>query len=141
MNEQWWQRGCQALDIQARDKAQVRQQQLTKPAGSLGQLERLAIELAAMQGSQRPQIERLWISVFAGDHGVVAEGVSAYLQAVTGQMLRNFVSGGAAISVLAKQLGATLEVIDLGTALPPGDDCRAVTDGPGRWSGQRAARP
>jgi nicotinate-nucleotide--dimethylbenzimidazole phosphoribosyltransferase len=118
MSEQWWQQGCQALDIQARDKAQVRQQQLTKPAGSLGQLERLAIELAAMQGSQRPQIERLWISVFAGDHGVVAEGVSAYPQAVTGQMLRNFVSGGAAISVLAKQLGAPLEVIDLGTALP-----------------------
>lgn len=118
MSEQWWQQGCQALDMQARDKAQARQQQLTKPAGSLGQLEQLAIELAAMQGSQRPQIERLWISIFAGDHGVVAEGVSAYPQAVTGQMLRNFVSGGAAISVLARQLGATLEVLDLGTALP-----------------------
>ncbi|MGG5871028.1 nicotinate-nucleotide--dimethylbenzimidazole phosphoribosyltransferase [Pseudomonas peli] len=118
MSEQWWQQGCQALDIPARSKAQARQQQLTKPAGSLGQLEQLAIELAAMQGSQRPQVEQLWISIFAGDHGVVAEGVSAFPQAVTGQMLRNFVGGGAAISVLAKQLGATLEVIDLGTALP-----------------------
>ncbi len=118
MSEQWWQQGCKALDIPARNKARERQQQLTKPAGSLGQLEHLAVELAAMQGSQRPQVEQLWISIFAGDHGVVAEGVSAFPQAVTGQMLRNFVSGGAAISVLAKQLGATLEVIDLGTALP-----------------------
>lgn len=118
MSEQWWQQGCQALDMPARSKAQARQQQLTKPAGSLGQLEQLAINLAAMQGSPRPQVEQLWISIFAGDHGVVAEGVSAFPQAVTGQMLRNFVNGGAAISVLAKQLGATLEVIDLGTALP-----------------------
>ena len=117
MSEQWWQQGCQALDRPARNTAEARQQQLTKPAGSLGQLEQLAIELAAMQGSQRPQVDRLWISIFAGDHGVVAEGVSAFPQAVTGQMLRNFVNGGAAISVLAKQLGATLEVIDLGTAL------------------------
>ncbi|MFP6798670.1 MAG: nicotinate-nucleotide--dimethylbenzimidazole phosphoribosyltransferase, partial [Pseudomonas sp.] len=118
MSEQWWQQGCKALDIPARNKAGERQQQLTKPAGSLGQLEHLAVELAAMQGSQRPQVEQLWVSIFAGDHGVVAEGVSAFPQAVTGQMLRNFVSGGAAISVLAKQLGATLEVIDLGTAFP-----------------------
>ncbi|SEE28699.1 nicotinate-nucleotide--dimethylbenzimidazole phosphoribosyltransferase [Pseudomonas anguilliseptica] len=118
MSEQWWQQGCQALDSAARNTAEARQQQLTKPAGSLGQLEQVAIDLAAMQGSQRPQVEQLWISIFAGDHGVVAEGVSAFPQAVTGQMLRNFVNGGAAISVLAKQLGATLEVIDLGTALP-----------------------
>jgi nicotinate-nucleotide--dimethylbenzimidazole phosphoribosyltransferase len=118
MSEQWWQQGCQALDMPARSMAQARQLELTKPAGSLGQLEQLAIDLAAMQGSQRPQVEQLWISIFAGDHGVVAEGVSAFPQAVTGQMLRNFVNGGAAISVLAKQLGATLEVIDLGAALP-----------------------
>ncbi|MGB4075049.1 nicotinate-nucleotide--dimethylbenzimidazole phosphoribosyltransferase [Pseudomonas sp.] len=118
MSLQWWQQGCQPLDLVARNKAQARQLELTKPAGSLGQLEQLAIRLAAMQGSQRPSIEQLWISIFAGDHGVVAEGVSAFPQAVTGQMLRNFVSGGAAISVLAKQLGATLEVIDLGTAVP-----------------------
>jgi nicotinate-nucleotide--dimethylbenzimidazole phosphoribosyltransferase len=105
VSEQWWQQGCQALDRPARNTAEARQEQL-------------AIDLAAMQGSQRPQVDRLWISIFAGDHGVVAEGVSAFPQAVTGQMLRNFVNGGAAISVLAKQLGATLEVIDLGTALP-----------------------
>ncbi|SFI42973.1 nicotinate-nucleotide-dimethylbenzimidazole phosphoribosyltransferase [Pseudomonas guineae] len=133
MSEQWWQQGCQALDMTARSQAQARQQQLTKPAGSLGQLEQLAIALAAMQGSQRPQVEQLWISIFAGDHGVVAEGVSAYPQAVTGQMLRNFVSGGAAISVLAKQLGATLEVIDLGIAVPlePLAGVRHLPIGPG----------
>jgi nicotinate-nucleotide--dimethylbenzimidazole phosphoribosyltransferase len=105
----------------ARDKAQTRQQQLTKPSGSLGQLEGLAIQLAALQGREKPMIEQLWIVIFAGDHGVVAEGVSAFPQAVTGQMLRNFVAGGAAISVLARQLGASLEVIDLGTALPLDD--------------------
>jgi nicotinate-nucleotide--dimethylbenzimidazole phosphoribosyltransferase len=118
MSLQWWQQACQPLDLVARNKAQARQLELTKPAGSLGQLESLVIHLAAMQGSQHPRIEQVWISIFAGDHGVVAEGVSAYPQAVTGQMLRNFVGGGAAISVLAKQLGATLEVIDLGTAVP-----------------------
>lgn len=118
MSEQWWQQGCQAADMVVRNKAQARQQQLTKPAGSLGQLEQVAIQLAALQGNQRPSIERISIAIFAGDHGVVAEGVSAFPQEVTAQMLGNFVGGGAAISVLARQLGATLEVIDLGTATP-----------------------
>lgn len=133
MSEQWWQQSCQALNASVRRKAQARQQQLTKPAGSLGQLEQLAIELAAMQGNQRPQVDNLWISIFAGDHGVVAEGVSAFPQAVTGQMLHNFVNGGAAISVLAKQLGATLEVIDLGLAEPlqPLRGVRQLHIGPG----------
>jgi len=118
MSLHWWQGPCQSLDPVARSKAQTRQLQLTKPAGSLGQLEQVAVHLAALQGRERPSVGRLWISIFAADHGVVAEGVSAYPQAVTGQMLRNFVSGGAAISVLARQLDAALEVIDLGTALP-----------------------
>ena len=118
MSEQWWQQACQAADTVVRNKAQTRQQQLTKPAGSLGQLEQVAIQLAALQGNQRPSVERISIAIFAGDHGVVAEGISAFPQEVTGQMLRNFVGGGAAISVLARQLGATLEVIDLGTATP-----------------------
>ncbi|MGQ7957152.1 nicotinate-nucleotide--dimethylbenzimidazole phosphoribosyltransferase [Pseudomonas sp. SP16.1] len=118
MSLHWWQGPCQPLDHVARAKAEARQQQLTKPAGSLGRLEALAIQLAAQQGSDIPTLERLWIAIFAGDHGVVAEGVSAYPQAVTGQMLRNFIGGGAAISVLADQLDAALEVIDLGTAVP-----------------------
>ena len=118
MSEQWWQHDCRAADARVREQALARQQQLTKPAGSLGRLEHLAVQLAALQGEQRPGVERIAISIFAGDHGVVAEGVSAFPQAVTGQMLANFVGGGAAISVLARQLGATLEVIDLGTATP-----------------------
>ena len=116
MNEFWWQAACQPLDHVARQKAEQRQARLTKPTGALGRLEQLAVELAAMQGRECPHLEQPWIAVFAGDHGVVAEGVSAYPQEVTRQMLHNFVAGGAAISVLAHQLQARIEVIDLGTA-------------------------
>lgn len=95
--------------------ARHRQAQLTKPAGSLGELESVAIRLAGLQGRECPQVDRVHISVFAADHGVAAENVSAFPQAVTAQMIGNFAAGGAAISVLARHLGATLEVIDLGT--------------------------
>lgn len=115
---EWWNEPCHMLDESVRAQALARQDQLTKPRGALGQLEALAVSLAAMQGCERPQVERLHVSVFAGDHGVVEEGVSAYPQSVTGQMLRNFVGGGAALSVLSKRLGAPLEVIDLGTVEP-----------------------
>ena len=118
MTETWWLNSCKASDALAYQQALARQQQLTKPAGSLGQLEALAVQLAGLQGRVKPTVEQVWIAIFAGDHGVVAEGVSAYPQAVTGQMLHNFVSGGAAISVLAQQLTAQLEVIDLGTVTP-----------------------
>ena len=118
MTQPWWRDACQPLDRDAMEQARARQQQLTKPAGSLGQLERLAITLAGLQGRERPSLEQVAITVFAGDHGVVEEGVSAYPQAVTGQMLSNFVGGGAAISVLARQLTATLQVVDLGTVEP-----------------------
>ncbi|MBB3104263.1 nicotinate-nucleotide--dimethylbenzimidazole phosphoribosyltransferase [Azomonas macrocytogenes] len=114
----WWQTSCRLPNEQTRQAAQARQDELTKPRGALGRLEALAIRLASLQDSATPTVDRTWIAVFAGDHGVVAEGVSAYPQAVTGEMLRNFVRGGAAISVLARQLGATLEVIDLGTVTP-----------------------
>lgn len=103
------------LDEAARAAALARQAQLTKPAGSLGQLETLAVTLAAMQGRALPRIHQPWISIFAADHGVAAEGVSAFPQDVTQQMLANFVGGGAAISVLAREAGATLEVVDVGT--------------------------
>lgn len=118
MTDFWWLNPCKAVDAEAVAQANARQQQLTKPAGSLGQLENLAVQLAGLQGRVKPSLEHLWITIFAGDHGVVAEGVSAYPQEVTGQMLHNFVSGGAAISVLARQLQAQLEVIDLGTVNP-----------------------
>ncbi|MCP3752218.1 nicotinate-nucleotide--dimethylbenzimidazole phosphoribosyltransferase [Pseudomonas sp. SBB6] len=115
MSQTWWLEACRPVDQAVREQALARQQQLTKPAGSLGRLEQLAVQLAGLQGQLKPSVEQVWIAIFAGDHGVVAEGISAYPQAVTGQMLHNFVSGGAAISVLARQLNAQLEVIDLGT--------------------------
>ncbi|QHF46169.1 nicotinate-nucleotide--dimethylbenzimidazole phosphoribosyltransferase [Pseudomonas sp. S35] len=118
MSDTWWLNPCKAIDASAYEQALARQQQLTKPAGSLGQLEALAVQLAGLQGQVKPSMDQLWIAIFAGDHGVVAEGVSAYPQEVTGQMLHNFVSGGAAISVLARQLDAQLEVVDLGTVSP-----------------------
>jgi len=118
MSNSWWLTPAQAIDVQIREEALARQQQLTKPAGSLGQLERLAVQLAGLQGRVKPKVDNLWIAIFAGDHGVVAEGVSAFPQEVTGQMLHNFISGGAAISVLARQLSAQLDVVDLGTVSP-----------------------
>jgi nicotinate-nucleotide--dimethylbenzimidazole phosphoribosyltransferase len=111
----WWQGACRQPDSAASAAATMRQSQLTKPAGALGQLEAIAIQLAGLQGCEQPQIQRPWLSLFAGDHGVVAEGVSAYPQAVTAQMLHNFVSGGAAVSVLARVQNIPLEVVDLGT--------------------------
>lgn len=101
------------------EAARIRQQQLTKPAGSLGRLEDIAVRLAGLQGIDLPAADQISISVFAADHGVCAEGISAFPQAVTGQMIANFVSGGAAISVMARQLDARLEIINLGTATPP----------------------
>lgn len=118
MTQTWWLNPCKPVDLNIVEQATARQQQLTKPAGSLGRLESVAVQLAGLQGQVKPTLSQVWIAIFAGDHGVVAEGVSAFPQEVTGQMLLNFVSGGAAISVLARQLGAQLEVVDLGTVNP-----------------------
>lgn len=114
----WWQQPCPGLDLSLVESARQRQRQLTKPTGSLGRLEQLAVELAGLQQRPLPAVDRVNISIFAADHGVVAEGISAYPQQVTGQMLGNFLRGGAAISVLARQLGANLHVLDLGLAHP-----------------------
>ena len=103
-----------------RKVAEARQAVLTKPPGALGRMESLAIQLAAMQGKEKPTLERVRIVVYAGDHGIAAEGVSAFPQAVTAEMVRNFSNGGAAISVLARELKAELEVINLGTVVDPG---------------------
>jgi nicotinate-nucleotide--dimethylbenzimidazole phosphoribosyltransferase len=111
----WWQDPVKPLNAAARNRAAERQNTLTKPPGSLGRLEEIALVLAAMQGREKPQLKQPAITVFAADHGVVAEGVAAFPQAVTQQMLANFVAGGAAISVLARELGARLEVVDVGT--------------------------
>jgi len=115
MSFKWLETPAAALNHAALAAAQARQRQLTKPPGSLGYLEEIAIRLAAMQGTQQPSLERVGIVVFAADHGIAAEGVSAFPQAVTGQMILNFARGGAAISVLARNLGASLEVVDVGS--------------------------
>src|SRR6059036_1488241 len=88
---------------------------LTKPPGSLGRLEEIAARLAVLRGGT-PRVERPVIFTFAADHGVVAEGVSAYPQVVTAQMVENFLRGGAAVNVLARQAGARVVVADFGVA-------------------------
>lgn len=120
MTPAWLALPCRTPDAAAAARAAARQAQLTKPPGSLGRLEALAVQLAALQGRERPALARVQVCVFAADHGVAAQGVSAFPQAVTAQMLRNFVTGGAAVSVLARTEGAALEVVNLGTADDPG---------------------
>lgn len=115
MNVTWLDTPAKLLDQTFLAAARARQDQLTKPPGSLGRLEEIAVRLAAMQGTQQPSLERVRIVVFAADHGIAEEGVSAFPQAVTGQMIANFARGGAAISVLARSLGADLEVVDAGS--------------------------
>ncbi len=112
----WWLDATAVLSDRARDNAQIHQDQLTKPQGSLGRLESIAIELAAMQNTSKPQIKQPHMLVFAGDHGVVTQGVSAFPQSVTIAMLANFVNGGAAVATLCKQQGIQLSVINCGTA-------------------------
>lgn len=106
------------LDGAALVGARARQDTLTKPPGSLGRLEEVAIRLAGITGRARPILNRKAIVVMAGDHGVVAEGVSAYPAAVTPQMVANFLHGGAAINVLARATNARVVVVDVGVATP-----------------------
>ncbi|MBW2284327.1 MAG: nicotinate-nucleotide--dimethylbenzimidazole phosphoribosyltransferase [Deltaproteobacteria bacterium] len=97
-----------------RMKAQERLDSLTKPKGSLGRLEELAARVVAVREEERPSLEKREVFVFVGDHGVVSDGVSAYPQEVTALMVNNFLSGGAAINVLARSVGAEVSVIDVG---------------------------
>src|SRR5262245_14378410 len=95
-------------------KAQKRLDSLTKPQGSLGKLEELARRIAVIQSKVPPRLGRKLLFVFAADHGITAEGVSAYPKEVTAQMTYNFLRGGAAINVLARHYGVEVEVIDIG---------------------------
>ncbi|MFZ5775682.1 MAG: nicotinate-nucleotide--dimethylbenzimidazole phosphoribosyltransferase [Thermodesulfobacteriota bacterium] len=98
-------------------QAQARLDNLTKPRGSLGRLEELAARTCAMRGTLAAKVDKKVILTFAGDHGVVAEGVSAFPQEVTPQMVLNFLSGGAGVNVLARHVGAEVRVIDVGVAV------------------------
>ena len=105
-------------DAQARRAAELRQQHLTKPPGSLGRLEDLSVQIAGILGTDRPALRGKTVIVAAGDHGVVSQGVTGYPQGVTAQMLANFLSGGAAVSVMARRAGVNLVVVDAGIATP-----------------------
>jgi len=102
------------LDPSWRARAQERLDQLTKPRGSLGRLEDLAAWYVTVREEMFPTINKKVVVIFAGDHGVVAEGVSAYPQEVTFQMVANFIQGGAGINVLARHVGAEVEIVDIG---------------------------
>lgn len=115
----WWLEQCKTPSQDKEDCAQQRQLQLTKPTASLSELESIAVQLAGLQDTFTPNVAQPWISIFAGDHGVMAENISAYPQAVTRQMLQNFMTGGACISVIAKEYNAKLQVIDCGTVGEP----------------------
>lgn len=104
------------LDEASMAAARGRQDTLTKPQGSLGRLEELSIQLAGITGQPRPRVPRKAVIVMAGDHGVVRNGVSAFPAEVTPQMVYNFLAGGAAINVLARQAGARVAVVDVGVA-------------------------
>ncbi|MGB0084149.1 MAG: nicotinate-nucleotide--dimethylbenzimidazole phosphoribosyltransferase [Rhodomicrobiaceae bacterium] len=112
-----------------RDAARARQQQLTKPAGSLGRLEDCAIFLAGWGHQPEPRIDKARVIVFAGNHGVTARGVSPFPPDVTEQMVANFAHGGAAINALAKACHVELEVVALSLDRPTGDISREAAMG------------
>ena len=125
------------LDAAAMAGAGRRLDALTKPPGSLGRLEELAIRLAGIRGDEAPSIARRTIVIVAADHGIAGRGVSAYPPEVTAQMVANFLSGGAAINVLASLVGADVVVVDAGVAGPiprqpggPSDSSRRFVSAP-----------
>lgn len=115
---------CLALplgDLAAAAAVQARQACLTKPPGSLGRLEEIAAFLACWQGRAMPRLEQVEVLIFAGNHGVVAQGVSPYPAAVTAQMVGNFAAGGAAINQIARVAGAGLRVVPVIIDTPTAD--------------------
>ena len=113
-------------DMPSADEAAVaaareREGQLTKPAGSLGRLEEISAFMAGWQGSARPHVDKPLVAVFAGNHGVVAQGVSPFPQSVTQAMVANFTAGGAAINQICKTFDISLKVYELALEKPTGD--------------------
>jgi nicotinate-nucleotide--dimethylbenzimidazole phosphoribosyltransferase len=106
----------QSTDPRLLAQAQARLDRLTKPIGSLGRLEELAARYVMITGEMKPKVPRGAVFTFAADHGVTAEGVSAYPSAVTPQMVLNFLRGGAGVNVLARHVGIEVRVVDIGVA-------------------------
>ncbi len=104
------------VDAEAAAATQRRLDRLTKPQGSLGRLEQLAVQYCAITGERKPAVPRGRVCTFAADHGVVDEGVSAYPRDVTAQMVLNFLRGGAGVNVLARHAGVDVRVVDIGVA-------------------------
>ena len=134
-------------DAGARRRAEARQLRLTKPPGSLGRLEQVSVQLAGIFATEKPRIRGQAVIVAAADHGVVAQGVTGYTQAVTGQMVQNFLEGGAAVSVLSRLLGVRQMIVDAGVAgeiqdqpdlrrLSAGHGTKDITQGPAMSSRQ-----
>ncbi|HEX7124645.1 MAG TPA: nicotinate-nucleotide--dimethylbenzimidazole phosphoribosyltransferase, partial [Thermodesulfobacteriota bacterium] len=129
------------LPPDAEAPARARLDRLTKPKGSLGRLEGLAARVAALQGTDRPVAAPAAVFVFAADHGVAADGVSAYPQVVTREMIRNFIKGGAAVNALARAVGADVVVVDVGVAGDPFGAPGGEVRGPGGRLLCRRVRP
>lgn len=108
--------GIKELDCQAIQEVKDHQNRLTKPQGSLGILEAISIQLGGITGRKCPDLGKKAVVVMAADHGVVAEGISAFPSEVTPQMVHNFIQGGAAINVLSRHVGADVLVVDVGVA-------------------------
>jgi nicotinate-nucleotide--dimethylbenzimidazole phosphoribosyltransferase len=106
----------QQPDACVAEETQRRLDRLTKPVGSLGRLEELAVQYCSITGERKPAVPRGMVFTFAADHGVVDEGVSAYPRSVTAQMVLNFLRGGAAVNVLARHAGVEIRVVDIGVA-------------------------
>ncbi|HET9868736.1 MAG TPA: nicotinate-nucleotide--dimethylbenzimidazole phosphoribosyltransferase, partial [Nitrospira sp.] len=104
------------VDMEVAARTQRRLDRLTKPQGSLGRLEQLAVQYCAITSEAKPAVPRGRIYTFAADHGVVDEGVSAYPRDVTAQMVLNFLRGGAGVNVLARHAGVEVRVVDIGVA-------------------------
>lgn len=116
--QHWFFEPGKTPDKKSFDDAIKYQNTLTKPPGSLGELENLAVKFCGFQKTLKPAINKICVRVFAADHGVCAQGVSAFPQIVTTQMIENFVRGGAAISVLSKALNADFAAVNMGIANP-----------------------
>jgi nicotinate-nucleotide--dimethylbenzimidazole phosphoribosyltransferase len=128
-------------DQSARDRANVRQAQLTKPAGSLGKLEDISVWLAGIYATEKPVIAGKAVIVCAGDHGVTREGISAYPSEVTPAMVQNFLAGGAAVSAIARVVNARVLVLDVGVNADLPDHADLIKAKVRRGTGNIAREP